>query len=187
VAGVLLIVPTDRLDFWTKWNADNGGPVVTSVTWTGQQTQEIDFTLRGRKFQPGSLVLVARYTQSDGWKYLDSLLPHHATANQPTVHFAGIPANEEFAIVENPDQRMSRPMPFVIAAEQPKWESLYEHITLVVPIESRLERFLWLLSLLMLPPALGYTTLFHATPWIFRGFRINRARITSVECHTDFR
>ena len=40
---------------------DNGGPVVTSVTWSGERAQEIDFTVRGKNFQPGSLVLIAQY------------------------------------------------------------------------------------------------------------------------------
>jgi murein DD-endopeptidase MepM/ murein hydrolase activator NlpD len=99
--------------------ADNGGPVVTSVTWpgngSGEQGQEIDFTVRGKNFQPNSLVLIAQYKQAGGWTYLASLQPRDATANQLTAHYAGLPANEYLVIVENPDQRMSRPMPFLIS------------------------------------------------------------------------
>ena len=96
-------------------DTDNGGPVVSSVTWSGEQAQEIDFTVRGKNFQPGSLVLIAQYKQAGGWSYLASLQPRETTANQLTVHYAGLPANEYLVIVETPDQRMSRPMPFLIS------------------------------------------------------------------------
>ncbi len=96
-------------------DVDNGGPVVTSVTWSGEQAQEIDFTVSGKNFQPGALVLIAQYKQAGGWIYLASLQPRATAANQLTVHYAGLPANEYLVIVENPDQRMSRPMPFLIS------------------------------------------------------------------------
>jgi murein DD-endopeptidase MepM/ murein hydrolase activator NlpD len=99
---------------------DNGGPVVTSVTWpglgAGERAQEIDFTVRGKNFQPGSLVLIAQYAQAGGWKYLASLQPRSAGPNELVVHYAGLPVNEYWVMVESPDQRMSRPMPFLIAA-----------------------------------------------------------------------
>ncbi len=99
---------------------DNGGPVVTSVTWSGQgsglRTQEIDFTVQGKNFQPDSLVLIAQYAQAGGWKYLASLQPRSAGPNQLLVHYAGLPVNEYWVIVESPDQRTSRPMPFLIAS-----------------------------------------------------------------------
>jgi len=95
---------------------DNGGPVVTSVTWSGERTQEIDFTVHGKNFLPGSLVLIAQYAPAGGWKYLASLQPRSAGPNQLLVHYAGLPVNEYLVIVESPDQRMSRPMPFLIAA-----------------------------------------------------------------------
>ncbi len=96
---------------------DGGGPIVTSVTWSGERTQEIDFTVRGKNFQPGSLVLIAEYKPAGGWKYLASLQPHSEDPNQLTVHYAGLPANEYWVIVESPDQRMSRPAQFVIATD----------------------------------------------------------------------
>ncbi len=95
-------------------DTDNGGPVVTSVTWPGQRTQEIDFTVRGKNFQPGSLVLIAEYRQQGDWKYLASLQPQSFAPNQLVVHYAGLPANEYWVIVESPDQRMSRPAQFLI-------------------------------------------------------------------------
>jgi hypothetical protein len=94
---------------------DNGGPVVSSVTWSGERAQEIDFTVKGKNFQPGALVLIAQYKQAGGWTYLHSLQALSTTPNQLTVHYPGLPANEYLVIVENPDQRMSRPAPFVIA------------------------------------------------------------------------
>ncbi len=61
---------------------------------SGEQAQEIDFTVRGKNFQPGSLVLIAQYKPAGGWTYLASLQPRDTTANQLTVHYAGLPANE---------------------------------------------------------------------------------------------
>lgn len=96
---------------------DAGGPTVTSVTWSGERAEEIDFKVQGRNFQPNALVLIAQYTSSSGWRYLASLQPQAVAPNQLTVHYRGLPANEYLVIVENPNQRMSRPMPFVIATE----------------------------------------------------------------------
>ena len=93
---------------------DDGGPVVTSVTWSGVRSESIDFTVQGRRFEPNALVFIAEYTQSGGWTYLANLKPSSATPNQLKVHYAGLPANEYLVIVENQDQRMSRPMPFVV-------------------------------------------------------------------------
>ncbi len=97
---------------------DNGGPVVTSVNWPGQGpgeiAQEVDFTVRGKNFQPGSLVLIAQYKQAGGWTYLASLQPRDTTTNQITVHYTGLLANEYWVIVESPDGRMSRPAQFLI-------------------------------------------------------------------------
>ena len=93
---------------------DDGGPVVTSVTWSGLRSQEIDFTVQGRNFQSNAIVFIAQYTQSGGWIYLANLKPSETTPNQLRVHYAGLPANEYLVIVENQDQRMSRPMPFLI-------------------------------------------------------------------------
>lgn len=94
---------------------DNGGPSLTSVTWSGEKAQEIDFTVRGKNFQPGAVVLIAEYKRTGGWRYLASLQPRDATANQLTVHYAGLPANEYWAMVENSDGRISRPAQFLIA------------------------------------------------------------------------
>ncbi|HMD50179.1 MAG TPA: M23 family metallopeptidase, partial [Bryobacteraceae bacterium] len=93
---------------------DEGGPVVSSVTWSGVRSAEIDFTVEGRNFQPGAMVFIAEYTQSGGWTYLANLKPTAATATELKVHYAGLPANEYLVIVENQDQRMSRPVPFLI-------------------------------------------------------------------------
>ena len=102
-------------DFQIAGEDERGGPIVTSVTWSGVKAQEIDFTVQGRNFEANSLVYIAEYTRSGGWRYLASLQPRSATASQLLVHYAGLPANEYLVIVENPDQRLSRPMPFVIA------------------------------------------------------------------------
>ncbi len=102
-------------EFQIAGDTDAGGPVVNSVTWSGVKAQAIDFTVEGKGFQPNPLVYIAQYTRSGGWTYLASLQPRTATPNQLVVHYPGLPANEYLVIVQNPDQRMSRPMPFVIA------------------------------------------------------------------------
>ncbi len=93
---------------------DDGGPVVTKVTWSGAPAQETDFTVLGRNFQSNPLVLIARYTASGGWTYLATLQPSSASPNKLVVHYRGLPANEYLVIVENQDQRMSAPAPFLI-------------------------------------------------------------------------
>ena len=93
---------------------DDTGPVVTSVTWSGVKSQEMNFTVQGRNFQPDPMVFIAQYTSSGGWTYLANLKPTQASSNQLKVHYAGLPANEYLVIVENQDQRLSRPMPFLI-------------------------------------------------------------------------
>jgi len=95
-------------------DAYNGGPTITAVTWPGKKAQEIDFTVRGKNFQPGALVLIAQYKPAGGWSYIASLQPREFSANQLTVHYAGLPANEYWVIVESPDGRMSRPAQFLI-------------------------------------------------------------------------
>ena len=102
-------------EFQIAGEVDTGGPMVTSVTWSGVKAQEIDFTVQGKNFERNSLVYIAEYTRSGGWRYLASLQPSAAATDRLVVHYGGLPANEYLVIVENPDQRMSRPMPFVIA------------------------------------------------------------------------
>jgi hypothetical protein len=94
---------------------DNGGPVVTSVTWSGQRTQEVDFTVHGKNFQPGSLVFI--YKRTDDWKFIANLQPRSVAPTQLSVHYAGLPANEYWVVVESPDQRTSQPAQFVISTE----------------------------------------------------------------------
>ena len=101
-------------EFTIAGDTDSGGPAVTRVTWSGVKAQEVDFTVQGRNFQPDSLVLIAQYAAAGGWTYLASLKPRTFSATQLVVHYAGLPANEYLVMVENPDQRMSRPTPFLI-------------------------------------------------------------------------
>ena len=91
-----------------------GGPIVTSVVWSGAKAQDIDFTVQGKNFQSDALVLIAQYARAGGWTYLASLKPSTFSPTQLGVHYGGLPASEYLVMVENPDQRMSRPMPFTI-------------------------------------------------------------------------
>ncbi len=101
-------------EFTIAGETDTGGPVVTSVRWSGAKAQEIDFTVQGKNFQADSIVLIAQYARAGGWTYLASLRARSFTPNQLSVHYEGLPASEYLVLVENPDQRMSRPMPFTI-------------------------------------------------------------------------
>jgi hypothetical protein len=92
-----------------------GGPRVTSVAWSRSGAAESDFTVRGEGFQPGSIVHIAEYTRTGGWRYLASLQPRSLSASELTAHYSGLPAAEYLAIVEGPDLRMSRPVPFLIS------------------------------------------------------------------------
>jgi hypothetical protein len=125
IAGILLFLPTDRLDFWRKWDMFDqfaAHPCATPAEiFNDQQAQ------RKTELPP--------CTEQEVHQMLEQALKH---------------------------------------AEKPTW--IYEHITLAVPIESRFQRFLWLLCLLMAPPAVGYVVLFYVAPWVFRGFKISRAR-----------
>lgn len=102
-------------NFQIDGTVETVGPFVTSVTWSSATSQSGEVIVHGKNFQPGSLVLIAQYKQAGGWKYLASLQPLAAESNQLKVQYPGFPANEYLVIVENPDQRLSRPMPFVIA------------------------------------------------------------------------
>lgn len=101
-------------DFTIAGVSDTGGPMVTSVTWSGVIAEQVNFTVQGRNFQPDSLVLIAQYAAAGGWTYLSSLRPRTFTPTELVVPYAGLPANEYLVIVENPDQRLSRPVPFTI-------------------------------------------------------------------------
>ena len=101
-------------EFTIAGERDSGGPSVTSVTWSGVKAQETDFMVQGKNFQPGAIVLIAQYKQAGGWTYLATLSPRTFSPTQLVVHYVGLPANEYLVMVENPDQRMSRPMPFLI-------------------------------------------------------------------------
>lgn len=121
VAGVLLILPANRVNFWRKWDIWDQVAALPCTVDAPCSDQELK-----------SPWIAARMDQ---------------------------------------EARLS---------EQAKWKTFYEYITLSVPIESRVQRFLWLLSLLLLPPAFGYTVLFYAAPWIFRGFKSSKQRDVRV-------
>lgn len=119
IVGTLLFLPTERWDFWRKWNF---------------------------------------------W-------------DQVEAHVCDTPCSPEELkqpwIADRMDQQAR-------LATQPKWKTFYEYITLSVPVESRVQRFLWLLGLLVLPPALGYLVLFLLVPWVVRGFRPLKQHNASV-------
>ena len=87
-------------------DVDNGGPVVTSVTWSGEaaNAQEIDFTVRGKNFQPGALVLIASTSRrADGLIWPACSRATRQRINSPSTTRGCRPTNI-WVIVESPDQ-----------------------------------------------------------------------------------
>ena len=78
----------------------------------GAQTELL---LDGAGFESSSVVHVAEYKRSGGWRYIHSLLPSQVTPNRAAVRIPALPPGEYLAIVRNPDGFTSRPFNFVIA------------------------------------------------------------------------
>jgi murein DD-endopeptidase MepM/ murein hydrolase activator NlpD len=78
----------------------------------GSQTELL---LDGAGFETTSVVHVAEYKRSGGWRYIHSLLPQAVTPNRASVTIPALPPGEYLAIVRNPDGFTSRPSNFVIA------------------------------------------------------------------------
>lgn len=179
-AIVLLTTPADRFDFWKNRSVGTATPVVTSVTWSGEQNQEIDFIVHGKNFQQGCFALIAIYSPESGWRYLDSLQPRETHPNLLRLHYRSVPVAEDLVLVENPGGLMSQPTPFVVAAEQPEQDNLFQNLTRAVDDDVPGQGFLWFVLCLLLPPALGYAALFVLIPWIFRGFKSPKQRSVRV-------
>jgi len=94
---------------------ESNGVYLNSVTWVPSASGESDLTVRGQGFQPGSILHIAQYTSVTGWRFLASLQPASILPTELTAHYGGRVAAEYLAIVETPDLRMSRPVPFLIA------------------------------------------------------------------------
>jgi hypothetical protein len=129
VAGTLVFLPTDRLDFWRKWDM------------------------------------------------LDQIAAHPCAT--PAEIWNDEQAHRETEMPPCTEQELNRMVEEEVKhAEKPTW--IYRHVTLAAPIESRVQRFLWLLSLLLGPPTFGYAALFYLAPWICRGFKSPKRRSVRV-------
>jgi murein DD-endopeptidase MepM/ murein hydrolase activator NlpD len=93
-----------------------GGLEVTGVSWPGGNQPGVDFGVRGNGFTAGSVVNIAQYTRSGGWVYLASVPANTLSEHEIVAHYQGLPAAEYLAIVQTPDGRVSRPVPFTIAS-----------------------------------------------------------------------
>jgi hypothetical protein len=184
VAGILLLLPTDRLDFWRE--------VRTNIP---KATDKVQIQM-----PPGcdSLhrLVVEEWVAAHPNANQDEFLKEQQAPRKNGSNFTAADCHDAFAPcwdqspASRPDDKCSELEIFKRVEEKlveanenhlakPTW--IYEHLTLAVPIESRLQRFLCLLSLLLLPPALGYAAFFYVAPWVFRGFKSPRLGSVPVE------
>jgi murein DD-endopeptidase MepM/ murein hydrolase activator NlpD len=90
-----------------------GGLRVTAVH-RSSTASGFELTIEGAGFANESLVHIAQYTKSGGWRYLSAAQPRIATASQLVVDHRALPPAEYLVIIRNSDGQVSRPVPFVI-------------------------------------------------------------------------
>jgi hypothetical protein len=98
-----------------------------------------------------------KFWQADQWETLaDHAVPMSAAAASPQPKSSGQPDIDYDALAK---RAISETSQVKFAATPSSWD------------QSRTHKFLWLMSFLMLPPAVGYAALFLVIPWVYRGFR----------------
>jgi len=102
--------------FQISGERSTGGLEVTGVSWPGGTQPGVDFAVRGNGFSAGSVVHIAEYTRVGGWVYLASVPAKTVSEHEIVAHYSGLPAAEYLAIVQTPDGRVSRPVPFTISS-----------------------------------------------------------------------
>ncbi len=71
--------------------------------------------LDGAGFDSRSVIHIAEYKKTGGWRYIHSVLPREASANRISAEVPSLPAGEYLAIVRNADDETSRPLNFTVA------------------------------------------------------------------------
>jgi len=77
---------------------------------------ETELVLDGAGFDGRSIVHIAEYTRSGGWRYIHSVLAGAATTNRLTVRVPALVPGEYLAIVKNSDDAISQPARFLVSA-----------------------------------------------------------------------
>ncbi len=96
----------------------NAGKFQVAAVERTPRTDSTEFTLTGSGFEPTSVIHIAQYTKSGGWKYLYRMEPAVYKPNQVKAMYAGsIPVGEYMVIVRNADGRISQPARLLIAAD----------------------------------------------------------------------
>ncbi len=75
----------------------------------------IELVIDGAGFGAESLVHIAQYTPSGGWRYISVAQPRTVTATEMVVEQGPLSPAEYLVIVRNPGNVLSAPMPFVIS------------------------------------------------------------------------
>jgi len=81
------------------------------------EKDKVQLRIDGAGFESASVVHIAVYDRSGGWKYIHSLLPESATANRISVHLPALPPADYLAIVRNSDSSLSKPSRFIVTTE----------------------------------------------------------------------
>lgn len=82
-----------------------------------QGKDKVQLRIDGAGFEGGSVVHIAVYERSGGWRYIHSLLPQLATANRITAQLPSLSPGEYLAIVRNSDGALSKPSRFVVSTD----------------------------------------------------------------------
>jgi murein DD-endopeptidase MepM/ murein hydrolase activator NlpD len=108
--------PIASRDFRIAEEAAAGGPHVASVVRRPAGEHEIELVIDGSGFNSGSVVHLAQFTKSGGWRYIQAMLPTAAHDNQVVVQCADLPPAEYIVVVRNPDDRLSNPARVLVAS-----------------------------------------------------------------------
>ena len=92
---------------------ETGAVRVTSVR-RATSANGMELAIDGAGFGSESMVHIAQYTPSGGWRYVSAAQPRVATATQLVADHPALPAAEYLVIIRNSDGQTSRPFPFII-------------------------------------------------------------------------
>ncbi len=82
------------------------------------RTNGTELILNGSGFEPTSVIHIAQYTASGGWKYLYRLEPAAYKPNQiAAIHAGPIATGDYMVIVRNSDGRMTQPTRLLVASD----------------------------------------------------------------------
>ena len=101
--------------FRIKEDPQASGVLVRAANLREVSAMETELVLDGLGFAADSIVNVAQYTTSGGWRYLHHLFPSTYSSSQITVRLPVLAAAEYLVILRNSDGKLSAPARFVIS------------------------------------------------------------------------